>query len=645
MYPCVLSEKHETYLEATLTINIVEDMPTERRKNVMTIIKQAIHNALDDPWSELRQLLVRNFELHNIRHKSKEDLEPMTVEVITNRALIIQNVVDNIKIGSLARLFAEKVLVPPGTSSWNMTITVDDNKVQRLLTRMNAAEGRDSDEDSPDSAEARHGNRHPLSLAVFRDSGVSSQSSRQTSQASEESPLVGVGVRAQSSRPDVDPATKARIVGNVASGIISKEDFYPHDLLMCLEKYKDSVPLDKVHDRDGHNLLHMIVVAQALQHLKVVFYLNLWTSLRDQMVEDGKGYSGFTARGIAEKLLFKAKGPKVLDEYDFFDQLSYTMTELHKACLAGRKDFVQHIISKTPESMQEADENNSNCVFYASAGGNVEVLQFLLSKGAEATVINGRKENCLHIATYLSRTQVVDALLKLNIDAFVRDEAKFRAVDYAAVNGDEEMMNVYRRHRVKLDDRLVSLAAKNQRYGMIQFLIETCSLSTQGVDDQRRTPLLNAVYHSHLESIKYLVSKDADLLQRDKHRRNIFHQLAEQYKPDGEKGRVLPYLIDLTKERGCLEKLINMQDKFCGRELVLLVRGRDKGRKAWHYVDIKRHLFNLFKKKLASGSIDVKVFGQILFSGFGRSPGKEVLQQVRTIQLAYQGYHEIRKCG
>ena len=632
----IFSEKPKSALEATFIINIKADMPPLRHKNIMINIKQAIQDALDDPWSELRQLLVRNFEIHNIRHSSKEDLGPITVEIITNKVLVIENVVDNIKIGNLAKLFVQKVIVPPGTGPWDLNIALDDENVQRLLTRLRVPERFDSDEDSSNRAGVRrsHVTKRPLTIP--------SSGSGPSLQASEDSQLVDMELIPQSCRPDIDPTKKATVVGNVLSGIISKEDCYPYDLIMCLEKYKDStILIDKVQDRDGHNVLHMTIVAQAMEYLKVVFYLNLWTPLRDQLVEDGKGYSGFTPRGIAEKLLFKAKGPKVLDEYDFYDQLSYSMTDLHKASLAGRKDFVEHVVSKTPESIQETDNNNSNCIFYASAGGNVEVVQFLLSKGADATLINGRKENCLHIATYLGRTHVVDALLKLKIDAFTRDEAKFRAVDYTAVNGDEDTINVYRRHGVKLDDRLVSLAAKYKRLSMIKFMIETCSLSTQGLDDQRRTPLLNAVYCSHLESTKYLVSQGADLLQKDKQHRNMLHLLADQYKPDGEKGRVLPYLLDLAKEKCCLLKLVNSQDKFCGRELILLVRGRDKGRKAWHFVDVKRHLFSLFKKKLASGSIDVKVFGQILFSGFGRSPGKEVSQEVwpKTFDSAIKTTH------
>ena len=51
-----------------------------------------------------------------------------------------------------------------------------------------------------------------------------------------------------------------------------------------------------------------------------------------------------------------------------------------------------------------------------------------------------------------------------------------------------------------------------------------------------------------------------------------------------------------------------------------LVRGKDKGRAAWHYVLVKKHLLGLFLKQTQGGSLDVADFGDVLRSGWGKDP-------------------------
>ena len=56
------------------------------------------------------------------------------------------------------------------------------------------------------------------------------------------------------------------------------------------------------------------------------------------------------------------------------------------------------------------------------------------------------------------------------------------------------------------------------------------------------------------------------------------------------------------------------------RETLYLVLGKDRGRAAWHYVLVKKHLLGLFLKRVKGGSLDVAEFGDILRSGWGKDP-------------------------
>ena len=58
--------------------------------------------------------------------------------------------------------------------------------------------------------------------------------------------------------------------------------------------------------------------------------------------------------------------------------------------------------------------------------------------------------------------------------------------------------------------------------------------------------------------------------------------------------------------------------------LIYVVRGKDKGRPAWHYVLVDEGRENAFKEKVASGTVDVAVYGKVIKSGWGRDPPDDV---------------------
>ena len=65
---------------------------------------------------------------------------------------------------------------------------------------------------------------------------------------------------------------------------------------------------------------------------------------------------------------------------------------------------------------------------------------------------------------------------------------------------------------------------------------------------------------------------------------------------------------------------VSMVYKENSTERLFLVRGKDKGKAAWHYVLVKKHLLGLFLKRANGGSLDVADFGDVLGSGRGKDP-------------------------
>jgi len=60
------------------------------------------------------------------------------------------------------------------------------------------------------------------------------------------------------------------------------------------------------------------------------------------------------------------------------------------------------------------------------------------------------------------------------------------------------------------------------------------------------------------------------------------------------------------------------QDRF------YLLRGKERGRRAWHCVMVQRHLLGLFLKRTNGGSLDLADVGTILKCGWGEDPPQKI---------------------
>ena len=72
--------------------------------------------------------------------------------------------------------------------------------------------------------------------------------------------------------------------------------------------------------------------------------------------------------------------------------------------------------------------------------------------------------------------------------------------------------------------------------------------------------------------------------------------------------------------------------KLSRGNLVYLVRGKDDGKPAWHYVFVDKLKQPLFLEAVESGTVDCAQFGEILESGWGENPNPEI---TRSIEKRY----------
>ena len=434
---------------------------------------------------------------------------------------------------------------------------------------------------------------------------------------------------------------KAQVVGGLAKNIIeSKNKYYPYDLYSLLFKTMDEIDLALVKNEKGFNIQHLIIQAGRPEYFEVTFYLNLWDKLRMQLTEsvDDPLYVGYTPRGFAEKLLYKSPGPATLEEYSYFDDLWMGMPALHKACLKGCLTYVECISSRC-RNINEPDKTGAVCILYACAQGSVSVVHFLLDQDADPMLENSRGENGLILASKFGKSHVVKLLLsKVKFDQEHADHDGNRALDYVAMNGDLQTLSAFLDSGIKPDAKMVVVASRYAHYEILVQLATKHGVDCSGIDDRGRTPLLNAAANNDVNMLRFLCKRGEDVSGHDEEHRNCFHLVAEH-----NHQQAFEYLISVMRGSDSLQRLLDERDFYSERDQLKVVRGRDRGRKAWHYITVIRTLACLYEQKRSSGQIDVKTFGKIHASGLGQNPSKALIQEYedKTMETLKRGLDDM----
>ena len=130
------------------------------------------------------------------------------------------------------------------------------------------------------------------------------------------------------------------------------------------------------------------------------------------------------------------------------------------------------------------------------------------------------------------------------------------------------------------------------------------------------SPMHRAVSNGFFDIAKRLVEKGSDVnLQNKEGRTPLFLGVKNKHEQ----------LIKLLIEN---EADVKIGYKKNYTERIQLVRGKDKGRAAWHYVLVKKHLLGLFLKRVKGGRVNVAEFGDILQSGWGKDPPKGTTNKI-----------------
>ncbi|PFX13095.1 Serine/threonine-protein phosphatase 6 regulatory ankyrin repeat subunit B [Stylophora pistillata] len=159
----------------------------------------------------------------------------------------------------------------------------------------------------------------------------------------------------------------------------------------------------------------------------------------------------------------------------------------------------------------------------------------------------------------------------------------------------------------------------------IQTLIDLgANVNAQRTDD-KVTPLKVATFCNNYMAADILLRHGADVNIQDVSGKTSLHW-AVKLKHE----HLVKFLLESNAD-------VNMKYKENAGERIYRVRGKDRGKPAWHYVRVQKALLPLFLRKTQGGSLDVADFGEVLKSGWGTDPPESVREEITEKVNAFHG--------
>ncbi|XP_046337771.2 ankyrin repeat domain-containing protein 17-like [Haliotis rufescens] len=277
-------------------------------------------------------------------------------------------------------------------------------------------------------------------------------------------------------------------------------------------------------NKKGDNLLHS---ASRGGHVEVVkFVLSQgtlsinsrgWKKMTPAMTAADKGH-----KEVVELLVRKGADVSLLDiGHD---------TLLHLACRGGHVEVVKFVLSLDRVSINSRGWEKMTPAMTAAVKGQKEVVELLVSKGADVTLLDKGNNTLLHLACRGGNVEVVKFVLSQGMVSINnRCWNQMTAVMTAAVKGHKEVVEllVSKGADVSLltigKNTLLHLACKGGNVEVVKFVLSLGTLSINSRGWKRMTPAMTAADKGHKEVVELLVSKGADVTLLDKGHDTLLH--------------------------------------------------------------------------------------------------------------------------
>ena len=181
------------------------------------------------------------------------------------------------------------------------------------------------------------------------------------------------------------------------------------------------------------------------------------------------------------------------------------------------------------------DTQNYKPLHFAAGNENVEVIEYLLTLGANPFDITTQKRSALHCAALAGRPHNITALLGKRPEIWkMRDKENMSAFGYACQSGNSACILAFLDTKVvkagagQGPDRISPLgwAALQGNFDLCQTLIESYRARVMSKDKFKRTPIMHAVMNGHARVASLLLQQGSDWNHSDSSGNTPLHYAA-----------------------------------------------------------------------------------------------------------------------
>ena len=329
-------------------------------------------------------------------------------------------------------------------------------------------------------------------------------------------------------------------------------------------------------------------------------------------------------------------GKSAIDFLSSLDEKGKDLAKIEKEYLADvEKDLTLTELHRINDGEQAVELVLNNCIdidtpglcnrtplMIASLSSSSAFIETLIDLGADVNAQRtDDKVTPLHLACSWNHYMAVRLLMENGADANIACDGGWSPLHIAASKGN---------------------------FNVVRLLIDGGS-SIDLLTETGRTPLRMAVESKHYMIARLLLDHGADVNIPDIDGYTPFHCAASQgcsltaelliekvsnVNLRTKRGRTPLYIAVKNQHEQLIKMLLEHKaDVSMGysedtEERIYLVRGTDRGKPAWHYVLVDKHLLGLFLKKTKGGRVDVADFGTVLGGGWGKDPSAGTIDQI-----------------
>uniref|UniRef100_A0A1X7US61 Death domain-containing protein n=1 Tax=Amphimedon queenslandica TaxID=400682 RepID=A0A1X7US61_AMPQE len=212
-------------------------------------------------------------------------------------------------------------------------------------------------------------------------------------------------------------------------------------------------------------------------------------------------------------------------------------TPLHCAGKSGKVEMLEFWIKRGDYDVNVKDKRKRTPLFNAVKSGSIEAVNILLTNGARADVVSKDKETLLHCAGESGKVEMLEFWIKrgdndVNVKNKRNKTPLFNAVSSGSIEAVDILLTNGARTDVvdKYDITPLHCASETGDSKIIKLLITKGKADVNAVDEDKKSPLFNAVKSGSIEAVDILLTNGARTDVVDKDGKTLLHCAGESGK-------------------------------------------------------------------------------------------------------------------